>query len=118
MTDLTIILNDAPYGSDKPWNGLRLASTSISQEIGMGVKVFLMGDSVLAAKRGQRTPEGYYNIEKMIGSLVQRGVELKACSACMDARGLDAGDLVEGVERGSMRILAGWIKESENVVSF
>lgn len=118
MTDLTIILNDAPYGSDKPWNGLRLASTSVSQEIGMGVKVFLMGDSVLAAKRGQSTPEGYYNIEKMIGSLAQRDVEFKACGSCMDARGLDAGDLVEGVGRGSMRILSSWIKESGNVVSF
>lgn len=118
MTDLTIILNDAPYGSDKPWNGLRLASTSSSQEVGMEVKVFLMGDSVLAAKKGQKTPEGYYNIEKMIGSLAQRGVEFKACGSCLDARGLDAGDLVEGVGRGSMRILASWIKESGNVVSF
>ncbi|UCD44530.1 MAG: DsrE family protein [Candidatus Bathyarchaeota archaeon] len=118
MTDLTIILNDSPYGSDKPWNGLRLTSTSVSQEIGMEVKVFLMGDSVLAAKRGQSTPEGYYNIEKMIGSLAQRGVEFKACGSCLDARGLGADDLAEGVERGSMRILAGWIKESRNVVSF
>jgi len=69
---LTMIVNDPPYGSEKPWNALRLASTA-SKETGMKVQVFLMGDSVSAAKRGQRTPEGYYSMEKMIAALVQRG---------------------------------------------
>ncbi|MGW8179167.1 MAG: DsrE/DsrF/TusD sulfur relay family protein, partial [bacterium] len=65
----TIIVNDAPYGIEKPWNALRLASTSITDEIGMTVRVFLMGDSVAAAKKGQKTPDGYYNMEKMLTSL-------------------------------------------------
>ena len=116
VTDLTIIVNDAPYGIEKPWNALRLASTSVSE--GMDVRVFLMGDAVLSAKVGQRTTEGYYNMEKMLGSLVGRGVEVKVCGACIDARGLAVEELVEGVERGSMKILAGWIKDSGNVVSF
>jgi len=69
---LTMIVNDPPYGSEKPWNAMRLASTA-SKETGMKVQAFLMGDSVSAAKRGQRTPEGYYSMEKMIAALVQRG---------------------------------------------
>ena len=68
---LTIILNEAPYGSEKSWNGLRLASTCASE--GMTVNVFLMGDSVTAAKAGQSTPEGYYNMAKMLESLIGRG---------------------------------------------
>ena len=115
---LTIIVNDAPYGIEKPWNALRLASTSVSEEIGMTVRVFLMGDSVLAAKKGQKTPEGYYNMEKMLQSLVSRGAEVKTCGACIDARGINESDLVDGVKRGSMKILATWIKESERVLSF
>ena len=115
---LTIIINDAPYGIEKPWNALRLASTSISEEIDMKVKVFLMGDSVVSAKKGQKTPEGYYNMEKMLESLVSRGVEVKTCGACIDARGIKETDLVEGVQRGSMKILATWIKESDKVLSF
>jgi len=59
MPDLTIIINDAPYGIEKPWNALRLTSTSTTDELGMVVKVFLMGDAVLAAKKGQKTPDGY-----------------------------------------------------------
>ncbi|MBL7169333.1 DsrE family protein [Candidatus Bathyarchaeota archaeon] len=115
---LTIIVNDAPYGIEKPWNALRLASTSASDEIGMTVKVFLMGDSVVSAKKGQRTPDGYYNMEKMLQTLVGKGVEVKACGACLDARGLKESELVEGVERGTMKILATWVKECDKVVSF
>ncbi|MCW4012721.1 MAG: DsrE family protein [Candidatus Bathyarchaeota archaeon] len=114
----TIIINDAPYGIEKPWNALRLASTSAGDEIGMTVRVFLMGDSVVSAKKGQKTPEGYYNMEKMLQSLVSRGVEVKTCGACIDARGIKETDLVEGVQRGSMKILATWIKESDKAVSF
>jgi len=115
--NLTIIVNDPPYGSEKPWNAMRLASTA-SMETGMKVRVFLMGDGVSAAKRGQKTPEGFYNMEKMLLALAQRGVEVKVCGTCINARGLDPSELVEGVEKGSMKILAEWIRDSDKVVSF
>jgi uncharacterized protein involved in oxidation of intracellular sulfur len=115
--NLTIIVNDPPYGSEKPWNAMRLASTA-STEAGMKVRLFLMGDGVSVAKRGQKTPEGFYNMEKMLTALIQRGVEVKVCGACIDARGLAPSELVEGVERGSMKILAEWIRDSDRVVSF
>ena len=115
---LTIIVNDAPYGIEKPWNAFRLASTSISEEIGMKVNLFLMGDSVLSAKKGQKTPDGYYNMEKMLKSLASRGVEIMTCGSCIDARGISEDELVEGVHRGTMKILATWVKESDKVISF
>ena len=115
---LTIIVNDAPYGIEKPWNAFRLASTSSIEEIGMKVRLFLMGDSVAAAKKGQKTPDGYYNMEKMLKVLVNKGVEIKTCGSCIDARGLKTEDLVEGIERGTMKILATWIKEADKVVCF
>ena len=115
---LTIIVNDSPYGIEKPWNAFRLASTSSTEEIGMEVRLFLMGDSVSSAKKGQKTPDGYYNMEKMLGSLVRKGVEVMACGTCLNARGLNEAELVDGVERGTMKILATWIKETDRVVSF
>lgn len=115
---LTIIVNDSPYGIEKPWNAFRLASTSVTDEIGMKVNLFLMGDSVVSAKKGQKTPEGYYNMEKMLGSLISKGIEVKVCGSCINARGLKEEELVEGVLRGSMKILANWVKESDRVVSF
>ena len=118
MVKLLIITNDAPYGSEKTWNALRLAAASASTENGMQVKVFLMGDSVGAAKKGQSTPEGYYNLEKMLTDLASKDVEIKACGTCLKSRGITDTDLVQSIQRGTMMTLANWIKESDRIVSF
>jgi uncharacterized protein involved in oxidation of intracellular sulfur len=77
-----------------------------------------MGDSVTAAKKGQKTPDGYYNMEKMIKALTRKGAQVKVCGACIDARGLSPTELVEDVERGSMKILTEWITTSDKVINF
>ena len=118
MEALTIILNGPPYGDERAWNALKLASALISVRIGMRVNIFLLGDAVTIAKKGQKTPEGYYNLEKIVRDLVERGVEFVACGSCTDARGLAQEDLVEGVEIGSTMLLAWWIKETQRVLSF
>lgn len=115
---LTLVVNEAPYGSEKTWNAFRLASTSASEGMDMQVRLFLMGDSVSAAKKGQKTPEGYYNMEKMLQALIAKGVEVKTCGTCITARGLDESEMVNGVSKGTMRILAEWIKDSDKVISF
>jgi uncharacterized protein involved in oxidation of intracellular sulfur len=107
-----------PYGDERVWNALRLALTSISAAVGMNVNVFLLGDAVNAAKRGQKTPEGYYNLEKMLQDLVRQGATVAACGTCLAARGLVKEDLVKGVQVGSMIRLSRWIKESSKVLSF
>ena len=118
MVKLLIIANDAPYGGEKTWNALRLAGASVTAEAGMQVRIFLMGDSVGTAKKGQVTPEGHYNLEKMLTDLVAKGVEVKACGTCLKSRGLPDADLVSSVQRGTMMILANWVKESDRIVSF
>ena len=67
---------------------------------------------------GQKTPEGFYNLEKMLSAMLSKGVEIKVCGTCINARGIDIPELVEGVERGSMKALVGWIRDSDEVISF
>ena len=66
------IVNDSPYGIERPYNALRLAM-NLSKKPGISVSVFMVGDGVLCAKKGQKTPEGYYNIERMVQSLARKG---------------------------------------------
>lgn len=66
------VLNDGPYGNERAYNALRLAM-NLSRRPEALVKVFLVGDGVVCAKRGQKTPNGYYNIERMLSSLARRG---------------------------------------------
>jgi len=118
LETLTIIINDPPYGTERVWNALRLASSLVSAAIGMNVNIFLLGDAVSAAKKGQDTPEGYYNLEQMLKDLIKQGAKISVCGTCTQARGLSKEDLIEGVNIGSMLGLAHWIKESQKVLSF
>jgi uncharacterized protein involved in oxidation of intracellular sulfur len=118
METMTIIINDAPYGTEKPWNALRLALASLSIAVKSKVNLFLVGDAVSIAKRGQSPPEGFYNLEKMIADFVTKDGNVRACGTCLKARGLIQQDLVEGVEVGTMMGLANWLQESRVALSF
>ena len=113
-----LILNNPPYGTERSYNGLRLAISLKKENSELDVKVFLMGDAVSCAVSGQKTPEGYYNLERMIRGLVTKKVTIKCCGTCLDARGLSEESLVSGVKRGTMIDLAQWTSQSEKVVAF
>lgn len=66
------IINDGPYGNERPYNALRLALELIKRPEAQ-IRVFLIGDGVNCALASQKTPDGYYNIERMLKSLVRRG---------------------------------------------
>ena len=112
-----VILNDGPYGTERSYNGLRLALALTSVD-DTSVRVFLMADAVACAKSGQTTPDGYYNIGRMLKSLTARRTEIGACGSCMDVRGYTETDLAEGVTRSSMAQLAEWTIEADRVVTF
>jgi len=112
-----LILNDGPYGTERAYNGLRLA-LSLAKVGDVSVRVFLMADAVACAKPGQITPEGSYNIGRMVKGLTSRGIDVGACGTCMDARGYTDADLADGIHRSSMPQLAEWTIEADKVVSF
>jgi uncharacterized protein involved in oxidation of intracellular sulfur len=112
-----LILNDAPYGTERSYNGLRLA-LALAKVEATTVRVFLMADAVACAEPGQTTPDGFYNIGRMLRGLTTKGVEVGACSSCMDARGLTDADLGEGICRSSMTQLAAWTLAADKVVTF
>lgn len=70
--NILFIINDGPYGNERAYNALRLAMTIVKRPEAT-VRVFLTGDGVACAKQGQKTPDGFYNIERMLKPLVRRG---------------------------------------------
>jgi uncharacterized protein involved in oxidation of intracellular sulfur len=93
METITIIINDAPYGIEKPWNTLRLARALVATK--QKVNIFLLGDIVAIAKKGQQTPPGYYNLAQMLAELVDLETNVRACGNCLNARGIKDDELVE-----------------------
>lgn len=70
-----IILNDAPYGTEKTFNGLRTAMAL--QGAGASVSVYMLADAVTSAVAGQKTPDGYYNVERMLKGVLAKGGKVK-----------------------------------------
>lgn len=113
-----IIVNDGPYGTERTYNGLRLAMSLQRDEPGTEVSVFLMADAVHCALPGQATPDGYYNIERMLRAVIAKGGEVRACGTCAKARGIADLELVEGVVVGKMADLSHLVVSADRVVSF
>jgi uncharacterized protein involved in oxidation of intracellular sulfur len=115
---ILLILNDPPYGTERCHDGLRLALALAKSDPAITVTVFLMADAVVAAKSGQKTPDGYYNVERMLKGVLAGKGEVLLCGTCMDARGLADADILTGVRRSTMVELATTTVSADKVLVF
>lgn len=111
------ILNDPPYGTERDYNALRLAGTLMKREE-EEVRVFLMADAAGCARSGQILPQGHYSLERMLKGIRLKGGTIGVCGTCMDARGMQDSELVEGAHRSSMEELADWTVWAHRVLVF
>lgn len=118
--NVLIIINDAPYGTEKAYNALRIANQLCKDhdKDDLTLHIFLMADAATCALAGQDTPNGYYNIERMLKIAVAKGAKVKICGTCAAARGIKDAEFVKGAEIGSMAELSEWITESDKVFTF
>ncbi|MBX9643304.1 MAG: DsrE family protein [Novosphingobium sp.] len=116
--NVLFILNHPPYDTEHCFNALRLAAAMAKKAPEVQVTVFLMADSVLCAKAGQKTPDGCYNIERMLKHVLTGLGQVLLCGVCMDARGLAEDDIVEGARRSTMDELAENTLQADKVLVF
>jgi uncharacterized protein involved in oxidation of intracellular sulfur len=116
MSKLLFIVNDAPYGNERAYNALRLAGTLATRD-SVHICLFLMADAVGCAKNHQKVPEGYYNIQLMLTKIIRRG-EVALCSTCMDARGMNESEIIDGARRSTLTELTDWTLDSDKVLVF
>lgn len=115
---IVFILNDPPYGTERCYNALRLASALVKRDAATEVTLFLMADAVACAKKGQKLPEGYYSLERMLRRFATGAHKILLCGTCMDARGLTETGLIDGARRSSMDELALATGEADKVLVF
>jgi uncharacterized protein involved in oxidation of intracellular sulfur len=116
---ILFIINDAPYGTEKAFNALRMAMMMQKEHADtVEVCIFLLADAVTCALPNQVTPQGYYNIERMLKSVINKGGQVKACGSCSEARGIKDLSLIKGVEVSTMSQLTIWSVESDKVLTF
>jgi uncharacterized protein involved in oxidation of intracellular sulfur len=118
LQKILIIINDAPYGTEKAYNALRLAMQLGKEHQEVEVRIFLMADAANCALANQNTPNGYYNIERMLKAIIAKGGKVKICGGCAEARGLKDARLIEDAEISTMAELAKWVVDSDKVITF
>jgi len=117
MKKVLLILNQPAYGADETFNAIRLA-TALTRRGDANVTVFLMGDAVMCAIAGQKTPDGYYTLDRMLKTFARHGGHIACCGTCLDARGLTKEHLIEEAPRSNMEELAAWTVEADQVLTF
>jgi uncharacterized protein involved in oxidation of intracellular sulfur len=118
MSSILILINDPPYGTEKAYNALRLANQLAKEHASVEVRIFLMADATACALSGQTTPNGYYNLERMLKYSIDKGAKVKLCGSCADARGLKNAQRIAGAEISNMAELARWVVDSDKVLTF
>jgi len=115
--NILVILNDPAYGTERSYNGLRLAM-SLAKRNDVELRVFLIGDAVSCAMAGQKVPDGYYHMDRMIESVARRGGDVGCCGTCLDARGITEELVTKGARRSSMDELTEWSVWADKIVGF
>ncbi len=114
---VTLIIQNAPYkGDNKAWHALRFAGAALVED--MKVRVHLLDDGARLARRGHQVPAGAVDLEKLLVELMECGLAVRACGMAMNDCKLDERDLIPGIQQGSMKALASWVKESDLVMTF
>ena len=114
---IAIIIQNAPYkGDNKAWHALRFAGAALAED--MKVRVHLLDDGALLARHTQTVPEGAMDLGKLLVELMEYGLEVRACGMALNECKLDERDLLPGIQPGSMKALAGWVKDSDIVLTF
>ena len=113
---ILVLVNDQPYGSERPYNALRLAG-ALAKRDDVELRVFLLGDAVACAVAGQQLPDGHYHIDRMLKGLLHRA-QVGCCGTCLDARGLKQEQLVDGAHRSTLEELTDWTLWADKTLTF
>ena len=117
MKQILMILNGPAYGTDETFNAIRLA-VALARHDQAQLTVFLLGDAVTCAIAGQKTPDGYYNLARLLKSIAHHGGAIACCSTCLESRGLTTDHLIEDATRSTMQELAERTIHADQILTF
>jgi len=117
MTTIIIVIQNSPYKeNNKAWHALRFAGSALAED--MSARVHLLDDGVEVGHRGHQVPEGAVNLEELLSELIDCGLEVSACGMALNDCAIDESAMLPGIECGSMKALANWVKGSDQVMVF
>lgn len=111
------ILNDSPYGSQRTYNGLRLAM-NLTRSPENAIRIFLLGDGVTSAFEGFSPAHVSYNTQELLRQVGERGAPIGVCKTCLEARGILDQHMIPRGKRSTLDELTEWTEEADKVLVF
>ena len=115
--NILIVVNAAPYGSERALSALRIALTLSQRDEKSVVRLFFMSDGVGVAVANQQTAEKQ-TLEIMLKEIAANGAQVLLCKTCVAARGLEGVRWVDGVGIGTLNDLADWTLSADTTLCF
>ncbi len=112
---ITVIVGNAPYGTERPYSALRFVLAALSEKL--AIKIFLIEDGVYVGLKNQ-APADYPNDKVLLSDALAKGAEVKTCIPCCKARGLRQEDLIEGIQMGTINDLVTFVTGTDKTVFF
>ncbi|OPY29135.1 MAG: DsrE/DsrF-like family protein [Methanocella sp. PtaU1.Bin125] len=112
---ITIIIGDAPYGTERAFSALRFVLAALLQEL--NVNIFLIENGVYTGMNKQ-APADYPSDSNLLIDAIGKGAVVKACMPCCKARGITLDDLVDGIQMGTINDLVGFVVNSDRTIFF
>ena len=113
-----LILNDPPYGTERVYNGLRLAQALAKHRRGRRRRHLYDGRRGSLRSRRSKDPGRLLQHREDAKRVTAAGGKVLLCGTCMDARGLPADQMIEGAERSTMDALAQETIAADKVLVF
>lgn len=114
MATLTILLNRGPLISEYAELALKLAGRAADK--GHRVNLYCYIDGVWAPH--VKADKGYENEGRLLREALAKGVQVKICARCAEARDVTAEDTVPGIPQVGLFDFITWLKESDKVLTF
>lgn len=108
------------HGEEDPERAtMTFMCASAAASLGVKTKIFLTGSGVKLAQKNFAdkipTVKGLASIKEMMNAFLEGGGKLQVCVPCMDARGIDKGTFIEGVEMISLVDFAAETMEADRI---
>ena len=116
MQKILFVIHAAPYGSERCRSALRAALSLADRDQQAQVRLFLMSDATGLALPNQDA--GGESLLPMLQDLLARGVPVKLCRTCAQARGFMDLTLLAGCAIGTLDDLSDWTLEADKVLVF
>ena len=116
MSSLVIVIQSKAYVDTKAWDAIRLAGAALVEDI--EVRIHLLGAAAEIARKDHLVIDNHANLEELLAEFMECGINASACGKSIDDYHIKETDMISGIEKGSMKSLASWVKSSDHCLTF